>query len=207
MCPAFVREHGLALGGGTRIALELGGYRESEDIDMFCLTTSAFRAVRETMTSESLGALFARPVTLARDVRSMREKILTAIEVDGFKVKFEVLDFSGWNLKAEPHPLFPIPVLDRASCFVTKLTAANDRGRSPPYKDVVDLLAMTEAWGECPPNARAEAERQYGRFVIPKAEEAIARVCALPQHEKRDVARRLGAWSWGARASLWGRRH
>ena len=61
-------------GGGTRIALELHGYRESEDLDFLCPSGEGYRALRRTVSDRSLGAILAAPVPLARLARFSRAK-------------------------------------------------------------------------------------------------------------------------------------
>jgi Nucleotidyl transferase AbiEii toxin, Type IV TA system len=60
-------------GGGTRIALELNEYRESEDIDFICSDLTGYRQLRAAIDHRSLGALLPLPIpglSLARDVRA-----------------------------------------------------------------------------------------------------------------------------------------
>lgn len=190
--PDFLGCEGIGFGGGTRIALELNEYRESVDIDLICPSTASYRAVRQTVGERDLGALLRQPVTLAREVRTTRDKVVTAIEHAGHVVKLEILSFADWHLATMDHPLFPIPVLDQTACFTTKLTAANDRGRAYPYKDVVDLIVMQMHWGAIPDEAIREAERHYGPTVLPKAEVAIVHFRDLPDAEHRKVAHTLG---------------
>jgi len=90
----FLAASGIGFGGGTRIALELGEYRESVDIDLICPTTESFRAVRQAVSDRSVGALLREPVTLAREVRTMRDKIVTAIAHRGHTVKLELICFA-----------------------------------------------------------------------------------------------------------------
>jgi len=64
-------------GGGTLLAMTLGEYRESRDIDFLCSSRVGFRSLRETVTDRSLGAIFRQSVELARDVRTDRDGIRT----------------------------------------------------------------------------------------------------------------------------------
>ena len=187
----FVCE-GIGFGGGTRIALELDEYRESVGIDLICPSTASYRAVRQTVGGHDLGALLRLPVRLAREVRTTWDKVVTAIEHAGHVVKLEIICFADWHLATEHHPLLPVPVLNHTACFTTKLTAANDRGRAAPYKDVVDLIVMQTHWGDIPEAAIREAERHYGPTVLAKAEAAIAHFLDLPDADHRKTARALG---------------
>ena len=59
---AFLDDAQCYFGGGTRIALALGEYRESRDVDFLCATRAGFKKLRETITQESLGAIARRPL-------------------------------------------------------------------------------------------------------------------------------------------------
>lgn len=190
--PAFLDRAGIGFGGGTRIALELDEYRESIDIDFFCPSTASYKAVRETVDEQGLGALLRSPLTFAREIRTTRDKVVTAIAHGGQAIKLEIIAFVDWRLGTVTHPLFPVPVLDRAACFATKLTAANDRGLAAPYKDVIDLIMMRAGWGEIPEEAIREAERHYSKAVLTKAEAAIEHFLQLPDSAKRQAAVALG---------------
>lgn len=190
--PDFLGRAGIGFGGGTRIALELGEYRESVDIDFFCPSTASYQAVREVVGERSLGALLRSPVEFAREIRTTRDKVVTAIVHAGQAIKLEILGFPDWHMDTVRHPMFPVPVLDRTACFATKLTAANDRGFAAPYKDAIDLIVMRAGWGEIPTEAIREAERHYGSAVLAKAEAAIEHFLGLPGTEKRQAAIALG---------------
>ena len=68
----FLKQNGCYFGGGTAIVLALDEYRESVDIDFLCASQDGYRELRNTIDNGSLGAIFARPVELARDVRADR---------------------------------------------------------------------------------------------------------------------------------------
>ncbi len=52
-------------GGGTRIVLELGEYRESRDVDFLCADRDGYRRLRETVSETSLGSI-ARAASRSR---------------------------------------------------------------------------------------------------------------------------------------------
>lgn len=167
--------------------MELHEFRESVDIDLICPTTESYRAVRETVTQQTLGSLVRGPLNYAREVRVTRDKLSTAIGLE-VPVKLEVINFANWNIGIEDSPIVAVPVVDREACFAMKLTAANDRGMAEPYKDVVDLIAMQRWWGSIPAAAIREAQRHYGSKVVDKAEAAIRHFDDLPRETRRDVA-------------------
>jgi len=67
-------------GGGTRIVLELGEYRESEDVDFLCASAPGYRALRSAIDDRSLGKITAKPLALLREVRADRYGIRTVLE-------------------------------------------------------------------------------------------------------------------------------
>lgn len=66
----FLRSTHCYFGGGTRLAMELGEYRTSRDVDFVCSDRNGWRALRGGVTSETLGALFTKTPRLAREGRS-----------------------------------------------------------------------------------------------------------------------------------------
>ncbi|MFC2993594.1 nucleotidyl transferase AbiEii/AbiGii toxin family protein [Halomonas tibetensis] len=82
--PDFLRDHNILFGGGTRIALELDEFRESVDIDLFCIGKDAYRAARSTVTNGSFGKLLRQGNTLPlwdnRDIRADRDAIRALLD-------------------------------------------------------------------------------------------------------------------------------
>ena len=139
-------------GGGTRIALELDEYRESEDIDFLCSDLGGYRVLRSGIGERSLGAILpAWPAGMAllRDVRADQYGIRTVISVDGAPVKFEIILEARIDLAPVRHKKFPVPVLDRATCFAEKWLANADRWNDSAVlsRDAIDLAFMLQAWG------------------------------------------------------------
>ena len=138
-------------GGGTRIALELGEYRESEGIDFLCSDLVGYRALRTTIGEHSLGLILpALPagITLLRSVRADQYGIRTVIGVDGAPVKFEIILEARVHLVPVRHKQFPVPVLDRTACFAEKWLANADRWNDSAVlsRDAIDLAFMLQAW-------------------------------------------------------------
>jgi hypothetical protein len=158
----FLEENNILFGGGTRIALELGEYRESIDIDFLCPDTASYRAVRKQITSNNLGDIIAGNVTLAREVMPNRYAVRTVLELDGTRVKLEFVSFDDYKIHSMEDSPFPVPCIDRDSCYITKLLAHADRHAEPIRKDFIDLLMMFEKWG--PPSEKTwhEVDRHYG---------------------------------------------
>ena len=56
-------------GGGTRVAMELGEFRESVDVDFLCEDREGYRILRSTVTQSSLGSVEDRRVPLTGEAR------------------------------------------------------------------------------------------------------------------------------------------
>lgn len=154
-------------GGGTRIALELDEYRESEDIDFICSDLAGYRALRATIENRSLGILLPKSpagVSLLRDVRADQYGIRTVFGVDDEPVKFEIILEARIQVTAAKVKSIPVPVLDRISCFAEKWLANADRWNDTAVlsRDAFDLAFMLRAWGI--KEARAGAELAVGAY-------------------------------------------
>ena len=139
-------------GGGTRIALALAEYRESEDIDFLCSDLAGYRALRGAISDRSLGAILSRPpagIALLRDVRADQYGIRTVIGVDGAPVKFEIILEARIGIQPVTDQDFAVPVLDRRTCFAEKWLANADRWNDTAVlsRDAIDLAFMLQAWG------------------------------------------------------------
>ena len=155
-------------GGGTRVAMELGEFRESVDVDFLCEDREGYRILRSTVTQSSLGDLVSRPLELMRDVRADMYGIRTFLRVDGQPVKFEVIFEGRIPLTGEARSPFPVEVLARPSCFAEKLLANADRGRdaSANARDLIDLAFMAAHWPEEDlRTGMATAQSAYGDAV------------------------------------------
>ncbi|MCK0152561.1 nucleotidyl transferase AbiEii/AbiGii toxin family protein [Alcanivorax sp. S6407] len=166
----FLAQNNILFGGGTRIALELGEYRESVDIDLFCVGKDAYRAARSSITQNSFGALF-RPdcepaLFKGREIRADRDAIRSILDGAGRPIKLEIIHFDSDDITGDAdNSLFPLSVVSRESCFTTKLLANADRYRDG-LKDIVDLLMMRECWGDVGEQAWQSAYQQYGEQVV-----------------------------------------
>ena len=155
-------------GGGTRVAMELGEFRESVDVDFLCEDREGYRILRSTVTQSSLGDLVSRSLELMRDVRADMYGIRTFLRVDDQPVKFEVIFEGRIPLSGEARSPFPVEVLTRPSCFAEKLLANADRGRdaSANARDLIDLAFMAAHWPEEDLRAGMEtAQSAYGVVV------------------------------------------
>ena len=166
-------------GGGTRVAMELGEFRESVDVDFLCEDREGYRILRGTVTQSSLGDLVSRPLDLIRDVRADMYGIRTFLRVDGQPVKFEVIFEGRIPLSGEARSPFPVEVLARPSCFAEKLLANADRGRdaSANARDLIDLAFMAAHWPEEDlRTGMATARSAYGDVVQRELDAALSRL-------------------------------
>ncbi|MEE2023016.1 nucleotidyl transferase AbiEii/AbiGii toxin family protein [Alkalimonas mucilaginosa] len=163
----FLSQHTILFGGGTRIALEFGEYRESVDIDFLCPDKAAYRAVRQQVTNQSLGKLVRQDFHYSRDIIFDRYGVRTFIVASGVPIKLEFVAFDNYQLEPDKAgTLFPVPYIDHTSCYVTKLLANADRVGVKPYKDILDILVMCAYLGEIPQAALDEAYSHYSKKVI-----------------------------------------
>lgn len=177
-------------GGGTRIVLELGEYRESKAIDFLCASRAGYAALRGMTTQSSFSDLFSRPPALLREIRADRYGVRTWLEVGGEPIKFEIVAEGRISLAATSIRSVPVDVLDHHSCFAEKLLANSDRGRdrSTLSRDLVDLAAMTATWDvRHLESARADAERVYGAAVRRDLVAALEQR-RDPEHRRRCIA-------------------
>jgi len=154
-------------GGGTRIALELDEYRESDDIDFICSDLVGYRALRATIKNSSLGILLPKlsaGVSLLRDVRADQYGIRTVFGVDGEPVKFEIILEARIQVTAAKVKSIPVPVLNRISCFAETWLANADRWNDTAVlsRDAFDLAFMLRAWDI--DEARTGAELAVGAY-------------------------------------------
>jgi len=155
-------------GGGTRIVLELGEYRESRDLGFLCASTQGYRLLREAITETSLGPMLRPEITLARPVRADQYGIRTALESGTAKLKFEIIREARIELQGGKVAKLPVACLSRTHAFAEKFLANADRGldASTLSRDVVDLAFMAQGWpGEDRAAGLAIAKGAYGDSV------------------------------------------
>lgn len=168
MDPVFLADAGCFFGGGTQLAMTLGEYRESRDIDFLCARRSGVRALREEVTNRSLGAVLRAPLELAREVRTDRDGIRTFLLVDGTRLKFEIVFEGRIDLDGDLDRALGVPALRPHYAVAEKLLANADRGldESTLARDVIDLAFAAAGFGKPTFDAGlALAEEVYGAAV------------------------------------------
>jgi hypothetical protein len=164
----FLAEAGCFFGGGTQLAMTLGEYRESRDIDFLCARRSGVRALRETVTDASLGSLLRSPLELAREVRADRDGVRTYLAVDGIRLKFEIVFEGRIDLNGALDKSLGVPVLDPEHAVAEKLLANADRGldESTLARDLIDLAFAAAGFDRATFEAGLTlAEQAYGAAV------------------------------------------
>jgi hypothetical protein len=156
-------------GGGTRIVLELGEYRESLDVDFLCANQDGYRELRNQVTNKSLGDIFVHQPTLLREVRADMYGIRTFVEIDSQPVKFEIIREARIPLAGTNIPNLLVPCLDHSTCVAEKFLANTDRGldKSTRSRDLIDLAFMAGSWTDDEVSQGLElAEAAYGASVL-----------------------------------------
>ena len=166
-------------GGGTRIVLGLGEYRESADVDFLCADGPGYRRLRNTISPNSLGDILREPIALSREVRADRYGIRTFLDLDGEPVKFEIITEGRILIDPDPAAALPVPALEPASCFAEKFLANADRwaDRSVLSRDVIDLAFMIRGWGNAAAVAGLErATGAYGNVVVDSLSKSVSKL-------------------------------
>jgi hypothetical protein len=164
----FLAGAGCFFGGGTQLAMALGEYRESRDIDLLCSSRAGFRALREAVTNRSLGPVLRTQLSLLRDVRMDRDGIRTFFAVDDVRLKFEIVFEGRIDLAGTFDDRFGVPVLNPRHAVAEKLLANADRGldESTLARDLVDLAFAAARFDRATLDAGfALAEEAYGAAI------------------------------------------
>ena len=154
-------------GGGTAIALSLGEYRESRDVDFLCASNEGYRLLRNIISPNGFGSLLNEQLKFCREVRPDMYGIRTVVEVDGEAIKIEIVSEGRIALKGSLHPIFGVPTLSREDMYAEKLLANADRGldKAQSSRDIIDLAMMIDHWGAIPDRAWDKAREAYGEHV------------------------------------------
>ena len=177
-------------GGGTRVVLELKEYRESADIDFLCSDRAGYRILRSTIKEDSLGAICARPLTLAREVRADQYGIRTVLRIGDELIKFEIVNEARIDLSGETVPSLHAPSLDRVCCFAEKILANDDRwnDESVLSRDIIDLAFMIQAWGVKPfREGLRKAHLAYGDHIADSIRSAAVKLRGKKSYQKKCV--------------------
>lgn len=171
-------------GGGTAIVLLLDEYRESVDIDFLCASKEGFRLLRETVQTNSLGALLSTPImaptplVYLREVRADMYGIRTFVEWEGVRVKIEIISEGRIELDGAFDAALGVNTLCRQDMYAEKVLAISDRGldKSTFGRDMIDLAMMIGRWGPLPQVALLKARAAYGKSIDKSLADSAARM-------------------------------
>lgn len=186
----FLAQAQCFFGGGTRVVLELKEYRESAGIDFLCSDRAGYRLLRSTIKEDSLSALCARPLKLAREVRADQYGIRTVLQLGDELIKFEIVNEARIDLSGETVPALHVPSLDRVCCFAEKILANDDRwnDESVLSRDMIDLAFMIEAWGVKPfREGFRRAQLAYGEHIGKSIRSAALKLRDNKTYQKKCV--------------------
>lgn len=172
----FLEKSACFFGGGTRIVLELNEYRESLDVDFLCADQDGYRELRNQVSNNSLGGIFAHEPTLLREVRADMYGIRTFIDIDSQPMKFEIVREARLPLAGTFIDSLPIACLDHSSAVAEKFLANTDRGvdESTRSRDLIDLAYMVGSWSDSEIKQGLElAEAAYGESVKRQLKSAL----------------------------------
>jgi len=188
---AFLARCECYFGGGTRIVLALGEYRESADIDFLCASREGYRMLRSTVTDTSLGRIAKSRLALAREVIADRYGIRTFLDVGGEKLKLEIILEGRIGLAGGAADELPVAALDAASCCAEKFLANADRwnDESALGRDAIDLAFMAARWERTALRSGfGIATGAYGKIVAIAARRAATRLVEQSAWRRRCVA-------------------
>ncbi len=170
--------------GGTAIALQLGEFRESVDIDFLCADAEGYRRLRSSIFEHGLKELFPAGIEMLRDVRADRDGIRCVLASDGMPIKFEIVREARIALDGVDVCGIPVPCLARDDLFAEKLLANADRhgDKSAMSRDIIDLIVMQLQWGEIPRAAWIKAQAAYGTAATGALDKAVEMLRANPAY-------------------------
>lgn len=178
-------------GGGTAIALRLGEYRESVDIDFLVSDPAGYKTLRERLTGpQGIDAIARAPglLVVTREVRADQYGIRTMLATDGIDIKFEIVSEGRIALEppSEADRICGVATLTPLDMVATKLLANSDRWADDAVmsRDLIDL-AMMQPDKELFRLAAAKAKQAYGKSIAADLGKAIEALLARPQRLDR----------------------
>jgi len=187
----LLREARCYFAGGTAIAMQLGEFRESVDIDFLCADAEGYRRLRSSIFEYRLEEIFPAGIEILREARADRDGIRAVLTCDGMPIKFEIVREARITLTGDDNTGLAVPCLARDDLFAEKLLANADRfaDKSTMSRDIIDLIVMQIHWGEIPRLAMQKAESAYGLSIAGALNKAIDMLRANPVHLAECVVR------------------
>jgi hypothetical protein len=156
-------------GGGTLLALDLGEYRISNDIDFICPLGADYRKLRNAISDRSPRILLQDNSKLEIERYTADQYgIRMAIVVDEVVIKTEIIAEARFDLDPSRQPSWsPVECLSITDCFTSKLLANADRyaDASVHARDLIDLAFLRNTQS-IPATAIDKAEAAY-RVMAP----------------------------------------
>jgi hypothetical protein len=188
----LLRNNHCLFAGGTVMAMRVGEYRESVDMDFLVSDVASYRHLRELLTgSEGIAAL-ARDGMAAllksKEIRADQYGIRTALYLADQAIKFEIVLEGRIRLDAPGADdvicgIATLTPLDMASC---KLLANSDRWNDDGVfsRDIIDLAMMKPSLVLLR-QAIEKAETAYGSAIRRDLDKAIQQLQQRPDRLER----------------------
>lgn len=168
-------------GGGTRIVLELGEYRESKDIDFLCSDPQGYADLRFEASRHGYPALFTaeglQRLRFPREMRIDQYGIRFTGALDSTALRIELIREARIELDPGARPAWsPVDCLSIPDCCAEKLLANSDRwaDRQILSRDLMDLAALRAHCGPVPDAAWRKAESAYKSAAKEDLRKALA---------------------------------
>jgi hypothetical protein len=142
----FLSECRAYFGGGTLLALDLGEYRTSNDIDFICPIGADYRKLRNAISDWSPRVLLQPNSTLEIErFTADQYGVRMSIIIDRIPIKTEIIAEARFELDLPRQPSWsPVQCLSITDCFTSKLLANADRYADPSVhcRDLIDLAFL-----------------------------------------------------------------
>jgi hypothetical protein len=187
-----LRRCGFVFAGGTRIVLELGEYRESDDVDFLCSSSAGYGELRLAVKSRSYAALFTPAglsrLSFPREPRLDQYGIRFPVKLGEETLKVELVREARIELDSGVRPSWsPVDCLATIDCYAEKLLANSDRwaDRQVLSRDLLDLAALRVHCGPIPPESWRKVEQAYKSAPRADLAKALALFDAGPDYRRR----------------------
>jgi len=168
-------------GGGTRLVLDLGEYRESHDIDFVCSAAAGYADLRLIARNQGYAGLFTpegiAELSFPREIRTDQYGIRFPVVHGHHMMKVEFIREGRIALASGTRPEWsPVECLSPLDCYAEKILANCDRwpDRQVLSRDLIDLAVLRARWGPIPQAAWQKAESAYKSAVRSDLEKALA---------------------------------
>jgi hypothetical protein len=167
-------------GGGTRIVLELGEYRESKDIDFLCSDPQGYSDLRFEVSRQGYPALFTseglEQLQFPREMRIDQYGIRFPVILEAATLRIELIREARIELDSGEQPAWaPVDCLSIPDCFAEKLLANSDRWADRQFlsRDLMDLAALRAQYGPVPEPAWRKVETAYKSAPVEDLRKAL----------------------------------